>query len=55
MKMTASEVIRQVTDILAEADGEFIEHIANEVLGRKVKYEGDSLFSFADAEEVEGV
>jgi len=48
--MTADEVIDQISEILREADGDFIEHIANEVLGRKVEYDGDSLFSFKDEE-----
>jgi hypothetical protein len=49
--MTADEIISQVADILREADGDFIEHIANEVLGRKVKYTEDSLFIFMEGDE----
>jgi len=40
--LTADEVISEITDILKEADGDFIEHVANQVLGRKVKYIEDS-------------
>jgi hypothetical protein len=47
-KLTADEVIQQIAEILPENDGEFIEDIANRVLGRKVKYIGDSLFKYDD-------
>jgi len=43
-----AEVIQEVADTLAQADGEFIEEIANRVLTRKVKYEGDSMFTQED-------
>ena len=49
-EMTADEVIEQIADVLAEADGDFIEHIANQVLGRKVRYEEDSIFVFEDSQ-----
>ncbi len=42
--LTADEVIEQIAEILKEADGDFIEHIANQVLGNKVKYKEDSVF-----------
>ena len=42
--LSADEVINEIADILKEADGDFIEHVANQVLGRKVKYVEDSLF-----------
>ena len=47
--LSADDVIKQTAEILAEADGDFIEHIANQVLGRKVKYIEDSLFRWDDA------
>lgn len=52
-KMDAENVIDQIAEILAEADGDFIEHIANQVLGRKVVYVEDSFFAFADEMDVE--
>ena len=45
---TPEEIIQDISDILAWADGEFIEEIANRVLTRKVKYEGDSMFTQED-------
>ena len=47
-KLTADEVIQQIAEVLPENDGDFIEDIANRVLGRKVKYIGDSLFEYDD-------
>ena len=44
--LTADEVIAQIAEILPENDGDFIEHIANQVLGRKVRYVEDSLFEY---------
>jgi len=46
--LSADEVIQQIAEILPEADGDFIEHIANQVLGRKVKYIEDSVFEYID-------
>jgi hypothetical protein len=42
---SSDEVIQEIAETLAEADGDFIEKIANQVLTREVKYEGDSMFS----------
>ena len=42
---TADEVIQMIAEVLAEADGKFIEEIANAVLTQNVKYEEDSSFS----------
>ena len=42
--LTADEVIKEIAEILPENDGDFIEDIANRVLGRKVEYVGDSMF-----------
>jgi len=42
--LEATEVINSIYDVLCQADGEFIEQIANQVLTRKVKYKEDSLF-----------
>lgn len=41
---TADEVINMIADTLAEADGAFIEQIANQLLSAKVVYIEDSLF-----------
>ena len=41
---TADEVIQMIAEVLAEADGKFIEGIANRVLVKNVKYVGDSMF-----------
>jgi hypothetical protein len=46
--LSADEVIQQVSEVLPENDGEFIEHVANQVLGRKVRYLEDSLFEYVD-------
>lgn len=40
----ADDVIRQIAETLAEVDGDFIENIANQVLGKPVKYLEDSNF-----------
>lgn len=44
MPKSADEIIQEIAECLAEADGEFIAEIANQVLSRKVKYIGDSMF-----------
>jgi hypothetical protein len=44
MEKTADEIIKEIAEVLAEADGEFIAEIANQVLTRKVAYKGDSFF-----------
>jgi len=41
---TADEVIIAITETLVQADGDFINDIANRVLTDKVIYQGDSLF-----------
>jgi hypothetical protein len=41
---TADEVISEIAETLSQADGKFIEHIANQVLSKPVKYTEDSLF-----------
>ncbi|WP_156820683.1 hypothetical protein [Thioalkalivibrio thiocyanodenitrificans] len=46
--LTAEEVIGQIAEVLPQADGDFIEHIANQVLGRKVRYVEDSVFEYAE-------
>jgi hypothetical protein len=42
--LTADDVINEIAEVLREADGDFIELIANSVLTNKVKYVGDSFF-----------
>ncbi|MCK9433698.1 MAG: hypothetical protein M0R32_02480 [Candidatus Cloacimonetes bacterium] len=45
IELSADEVIDQISETLREADGEFIEKIAHQVLGdKKVKYQEDSIF-----------
>lgn len=45
---TADEIINEVAETLKEADGTFIEEIANMVLTHKVTYMGDSFFNQID-------
>lgn len=47
----SDNVIQQIAEILAEAEGDFIEHIANQVLGHKVTYKYDSQFEMLVLEE----
>jgi len=49
--LSADEVLQQIAEILPENDGEFIEDIANRVLGRKVKYIGDDLFRYVKSND----
>lgn len=45
--LSTDEVIQQIAEILPETEGDFIEHIANQVLGHKVRYvEKDNLFVY---------
>ena len=46
--LSADDVIQQIAEVLSENDGDFIEHVANQILGRKVKYIEDSLFQYED-------
>lgn len=46
---SADDVIKEISECLAEADGEFIETIANMVLSHNVKYTGDSMFETSDS------
>ena len=46
--ITADAVINQIAEVLHENDGDFIEHIANQVLGRKVRYIEDSIFEYVE-------
>jgi hypothetical protein len=41
---TADEVINMIAEVLAQAEGTFIEKIANQVLTQDVKYVDDSMF-----------
>lgn len=46
-KLSPDEVIKQIAEVLPATEGDFIEHIANQVLGRKVRYiENDDLFEY---------
>jgi hypothetical protein len=42
---SADQVIQLIAEVLAEADGKFIEQIANQVLTNKVEYIEDSQFA----------
>jgi len=46
--LSADDVVAQIAEVLNENDGDFIEHVANQVLGRKVRYLKDSLFEYED-------
>ena len=46
--LSTKDVINEIAEILPENDGDFIEHIANQVLGRKVKYLEDDMFEKED-------
>ena len=50
---SADEVIQDIAEALAEADGEFIQEIANQVISGRVEYVEDSLFEvfWDEAEE----
>lgn len=43
--LSIEEVISQITEALAELDGVAIEDIANDILDKKVDYQGDSIFT----------
>lgn len=43
---SSDEVIQEISEVLAEADGKFIEQIANQVLTDKLIYIEDDLFEF---------
>lgn len=42
--LSADDVINKIVATLAEADGQFIEKIANQVLSNEVEYVVDSTF-----------
>ena len=42
---TADEVIKAISEVLSEADGDFIQDIAGRVLSGDVEYRGDSIFN----------
>ena len=44
---TADQIINEISEILRQTDGDFIEQIANLVLMRSVTYIGDSIFQQA--------
>ena len=50
---SADEVIQDIAEALAQADGEFIQEIANQVISGRVEYVEDSLFEvfWDEAEE----
>jgi hypothetical protein len=51
-RLTTDEVLQQVAEILPETDPDFIEHIANQVLGRKVRYlEEEGVFEYVVRED----
>ena len=44
-ELTADQVIQEISEVLAEADGNTIAQIANSVLSQPIEYDGDSIFS----------
>jgi len=48
---SADQIIQEISDVLSEASGEFIQNIANQVLSHPVKYLEDSLFYQTKGEE----
>lgn len=44
MEKSADQIIQEIAEVLAEADGETIAHIANQVLTQQVEYTDDSIF-----------
>lgn len=53
---TADEVIEMIAEVLCEADGQFIEDIANKILSNRVEYIEDSLFevTYSGEDEEDG-
>ena len=52
--MDTDTILEQIRDCLAEGDEEFVKHIANQVLGRKVTFNEDTGFwSFVNGENDE--
>ena len=49
--LTADEIIHEISEVLAQGDGEFIAEIANRVLVPGVTYDGDSLFTQDDGQD----
>lgn len=45
---STDEIIIDIHETLIQASGEFIESIANQVLSRKVKHIGDSLYEVVE-------
>ena len=39
-----SEIIEDISSVLAECDGDYLAGIAGNVLGKSVEYHGDSIF-----------
>jgi len=48
MVKTADQVINEISEVLREFDGKFIQKIANQVLTNKVEYQEDSIFTQND-------
>ena len=46
--LSTSEVISEMTEILQNTEGEYIEDVANSVLGGKVTYLEDDLFQIEE-------
>jgi hypothetical protein len=47
---STNEVINMISEVLAEADGKFIQEIASKVLTEEVKYLEDGFFSVKPTE-----
>ena len=42
--LSFKDIISNISDVLAEADGEYLANIYNSICSDKIKYSGDSLF-----------
>lgn len=49
--LTSDELIHEISEVLAQGDGEFIAEIANRVLIPEVTYDGGSLFTQDDGQD----
>ena len=47
--ITLDEAIKEISEVLAQTDGDFIIRIYNEVTGKDCEYKGDSLVEVDDS------
>lgn len=53
--LTADELIQEIAEVLAEADGKFLEVIASQILSARITYKEDSVFEKETLEDDEFV